>query len=89
MKLRKGRARYKIPAFSKILHVIIDGNQRHNQMFAYRLIQVPMSEIADRVDTPAMPLRFAANEEGALLFWPPPDKPYVVKVRYFPPLEEF
>lgn len=93
MKLRTGHPRYKIPAFSRIETVLVEGNQKHNQMRAMRLQQVPLGEIRTN-ETRGFPVRFSVYQsvDGGLNlieFYPVPDKPYKVVIRYLPPLQEF
>ncbi len=88
MKLRKGRPRYKIPPHSDILNVVVEGNQRHNQMVAYVLMQVAFGYDGKPQANCAMPRQFAIVG-NKIEFWPVPDKAYRVKVRYTPPVAEF
>lgn len=94
MKLRRGRAVYKVPPYSQILCAYVEGNQRHNQMVSYMLQQVDLGDLAsvgddERRKIPmAMPTTFAVFDEK-IEFWPRPDKAYKVTVRYLPPMMEF
>lgn len=87
MKLRKGRSHYKIPAHSQVFQVFIEGNQRHNQMAALMLCQTSLEDLP-RQDIWGVPRYFTVSPES-ISFAPAPDKPYVVKVRYAPPIQEF
>lgn len=93
MKLKTGNPRYKIPAFSRIETVLVEGNQKHNQMCAMRLQQIPLGEI--RIDeTRGFPVCFSVYQSvggklNIIEFYPIPDKPYKVVIRYLPPLQEF
>ena len=89
MKLRRGRASYKIPAHSQIVGVHIGGNQKHNQMVSYAVMQVRLEEIG--VNTVyGFPTRWAVTDFGTkIVFKPVPDKAYNVTVRYLPPMMEF
>lgn len=94
MKLRTGHPRYKIPAFSRIETVLVAGNQKHNQMCAMRLYQIPLGEMSSANELRGFPIRFSVfqSADGKLNimeFYPVPDKPYKVLVRYLPPLQEF
>ncbi len=89
MKLRRGESRYKIPPHSEMLQVYVEGNQEHNQMVGYVLAQVSNTEMSGMNSAHlGMPMYFAVAPEQ-IDFWPAPDKPYVVKVRYTPPVQEF
>lgn len=92
MKLRKGRARYRIPEHSQIMHVLIEGNQHHNQMVAIMLQQVNLSDIPKPAwrnrEKHDMPRVFAIFEDQ-IEFYPTPDKAYVVRGRFTPPIKEF
>lgn len=87
MKLRKGKPRYKIPAHSDIIGVYVEGNQKHNQMCHYALQRVALEELPNIMHL-GMPALYSVLHE-IIEFSPPPDKPYVVKVRYTPPVQEF
>ena len=88
MKLKRGQARYKIPEHSEVLWVCVEGNQKYNQMAA-RMIQIVSGvQISNEGLEPAMPRRCAVYRD-LIMFCPPPDKPYIVKVRYTPPVMEF
>lgn len=87
MKLRKGQARYKLPPFSRVLNVVVEGNHRHNQMYDVLLPIVPFDQ-ARCDEKPAMP-RCCVIGPDSIKFAPPPDKPYSVRVRYTPPIMEF
>jgi hypothetical protein len=87
MKLQTGKARYKIPAQSQILGVYVDGNQPHNQMCSIMLRQVRLGEI-EPSDVRGFPVYFFIIDD-TIEFSPVPDKPYVVTVRYVPPIQEF
>lgn len=93
MKLRTGHPRYKIPAFSRIETVLVEGNQKYNQTCAMRLQQVPIGDI-EISETRGFPVYFSVYQsvDGGLNlieFYPVPDKPYKVTIRYLPPLQEF
>ena len=45
MKLRTGRAIYKIPDHSQIFSVWIEGNMPHNQQVDFVLVQVAFGEL--------------------------------------------
>lgn len=87
MKLRKGRVHYRLPPFSAVKVVLLEGNTRHNQMYDVLLPIVSLEQIMQSIEGPAMPRRCAIRPDG-IWFDPPPDKPYSVRVQYFPPLME-
>lgn len=89
MKLRREKQRYKIPPHSEILGVRVEGNQKHNQMWAYVIQQISLVEMSGMLTKHlAMPTYFAVAPEQ-INFYPIPDKAYTVKVRYLPPVQEF
>lgn len=92
MKLRTGQCEYKIPAIGKIDHAFIAGNTRQNNMVDIMLYQISLKESA-RLDYTAfqgIPANFAINPiKKTIKFWPPPNKPYTVCIRYTPPMQEF
>ncbi|HSV21870.1 MAG TPA: hypothetical protein VLJ17_02455, partial [Xanthobacteraceae bacterium] len=83
-----GRPRYKIPPHTDIINVVVNGNQRHNQMVAYALVQVAFGYDGKPKGQLGMPRQFAIIG-SKIEFWPIPDKAYQVKVRYTPPIQEF
>lgn len=87
MKLKKGKAVYTLPEFSQILDVRVEGNQPHNQMAAHLLARVDSARL-QRDQAPGFPTCYTVFMDK-IEFAPSPDKPYVVKVRYMPPVEEF
>ncbi len=87
MKLRRGKPRYTIPAHSSIVGVYIEGNQKHNQMCSYVLYQVTLEDVR-QTSILGMPNHYAI-ENDSIIFDPAPDKSYLVKVRYTPPIAEF
>jgi len=46
MKLRRGRSRYRMPAYSYIEHVRIEGYQRHNQMHLITLSLIGVEQLS-------------------------------------------
>lgn len=90
MKLRRGRAQYKFPECSQIYSAWVEGNQKHNQEVSYVLYQVELSDLGAFRKNKLLgrPTSFAVFD-GRVEFWPVPDKPYVVKVRYAPPIKEY
>ena len=92
MKLRRGRPSYKIPGHSQILSVYIEGNQRHNQMCAFILQHVAISDIPNPAKNSKPSLgqpTVCCVRYKSIEFFPIPDKSYVVKIRYVPPIMEF
>lgn len=90
MKLRRGRDTYKVPEHYKIMMVLIEGNQRHNQIAARMVMEMPSREMMQRENkTLGLPNCFAVVAGDRIRFWPTPDKAYAVKVRYVPPVQEF
>ena len=91
MKLRKGKPRYPMPPHSQIIGVYLEGHQRHNQMAAFPLYQVPIEEVRamQREGTWILgcPIGFSIHDNG-IEFCPAPDSAYVVRVRYTPPVME-
>ena len=45
MKLKTKQPRYKLPPYSQVLAVYIEGNQRHNQMHAIMLPMIPVDQL--------------------------------------------
>lgn len=84
---RSGKRQYKLPDFSQIQSVLLDGNQKHNS-YAFRLNQISIEEFKSCKLYSARPTVFAVND-NIIYFWPCPDKPYSITIRYFPPLREF
>ena len=91
MKLRRGKPSYKIPEHSQVFRVRIEGNQRHNQMHSHLLCMVSISDIPNpnKSDRPYGFPTMCAVFEGTIEFYPIPDKPYVAKVQYAPPIREY
>lgn len=87
MKLRKGKSVYQLPRFSKIMAAWTEGNQPHNQITAYVLQYVEPARL-QRDQSPGFPTCYTVFLDK-IEFAPPPDKPYVVKVRYMPLVQEF
>lgn len=88
MKLRKNRAAYRIPEHSQIQLVRIEGNQRRNQMCSILLPQMDMQELSALRQFNGTPAAFAVFNT-TIRFYPTPDGPYAVKVRYVPPIKEY
>jgi hypothetical protein len=91
MKLRTKKSRYKIPPISQIIGMYVEGNQKHNQMCSYALYRVSLEEFF-KAKTGALgfPTRYCIDHGGNMIeFDPIPDKPYIVKMRYVPPVQEF
>lgn len=88
MKLKTGQPRYRFPAHSRIQGAHIVGNQRHNQMNSIMLSQIRRDEWSAVGRTRGIPTWFAIYE-NTIEFFPIPDKPYVVKVQFYPPIQEF
>jgi hypothetical protein len=88
MKLRKVKAKYKLPADSRVLRVWVEGNQRHNKMHAYLVPIVPAITLWREQKSAGKMPKACAVYNGTIEFSPPPDKPYVVKVMYVPPVME-
>jgi hypothetical protein len=86
MKLRKGKAKYRLPAYSKVLEVRLEGNQRHNQLCAL-IIQIVNPTAIDVYRDVGIPTVCAVYKD-TIEFSPPPDNPYLVTVRYLPPVME-
>ena len=82
MKLRKGKAKYRLPAYSKVLEVRVEGNH------AYLIPIVSAMTVIDGQELPPQMPKACAIYGGTIEFSPPPDRPYVVKVRYVPPVME-
>lgn len=87
MKLRKGQPRYKMPPYSRVEHVRIEGNQRHNQMCAIMLPLVGIEHLNVKPLPNGRPRQCGVYGQF-IEFEPPPDKPYEVKIRYTPPILE-
>lgn len=86
MRLKKGNALYKFPKpYSQILDVRIEG--KHNQMIDYPIQIVAMGTLPF-VAVLGLPM-YCAIYKNKIEFSPPPDKAYLVKVRYLPPIKEF
>ena len=88
MKLKTKQPRYKLPPYSEVLAVYIEGNQRHNQMHDIMLPMLPIDQLGGDVTKSGRPERCGVYA-GFIEFTPKPDKPYAVKVRYVPPIAEF
>lgn len=86
MKLRKGKTKYKLPAYSQVVAAWIEGNQKHNQLHRYVLQIVNLWALERNLE--AGRPRVCAIFANTIEFSPPPDKPYVVTVRYLPPFME-
>lgn len=86
MKLKTGKATYKIPAYSRIEMVCVNGNQNYNS-YTRQIQQIPISEIP-LDDTRGFPTMWAVHEQN-IHFYPVPDHAYQVTGRYTPPVQEF
>lgn len=85
MKLKTGQKRYKFPDYGEIISVILL-NGKHNKFgAAFRLQIVSREEIGKTHGFPTQ----CAFWNNWIEFWPIPDKPYEVRVRYSPPIEEY
>jgi hypothetical protein len=91
MKLRTGRSEYKIVPVGRVDHAFIEGNQLHNQMYDLMLRQIELRDSANLdFSFQGVPTVFAINPiKNTIKFWPAPNKPYKVRVRYQPPMQEF
>jgi hypothetical protein len=87
MKLRTGKSKYKVPCVGRIDHAFLEGNQKHNQMHSIALCQMDPASLP-RSAGRGIPVYFSYLNE-TIEFYPVPDKPYVVTVRYTPPMQEF
>jgi hypothetical protein len=87
MKLRTGQYKYKTPLIGRVECVYLPGNQKHNQMCSIMLRHVAAGALPCRLER-GIPTLFAVIR-NSIEFYPVPDKPYVVTVRYTPPLQEF
>lgn len=88
MKLKVGKPRYNLPPYSQILGVYVLGNQKHNQMISFNLYQVPIAQLVEAKPAQlAMPTMYSVCGD-TIEFWPPPDRPYTVTVRYTTPVME-
>lgn len=90
MKLRTGKTKYKLPTpVGRIDHAFVEGNTRH-MLFDVVLRQISADELPRKKDTAQLrgiPSYFCLfNNE--VEFWPAPDKPYTVRIRYQPPMQE-
>lgn len=91
MKLRTGRAVYKFPEYSQILEAWVEGNTKHNQLVSFSLCQVSLEDMPSHRphnEQRGFPTTFCVFGD-IIEFWPVPDKPYLIKVRYAPPIEEY
>lgn len=91
MRARIGQLSYKIPPISRIEQIFIEGNQKYNQMYSSAIGYMSMEEFL-KLDTniQGRPTLCAINHTASkIYFWPVPDKPYEIKVRYYSPVKEF
>ena len=89
MKLRRGKALYKFPPHSEFHSAWIEGNQRHNQIYDIALQFVAKGQFP-RPNKPWLGLpQYISITHNSIEFYPIPDKPYIVKVRYLPPVQEW
>lgn len=86
MKLRRGKHIYKLPPHSSIESVFVEGNQKHNQM-ASILLMPCRNRFEPGVNLLGFPTMFFVTHDE-IHFNPAPDAPYVVRVRYYPPMQE-
>ena len=91
MKLKTRKSRYKIPPVSHIEGMYVEGNHKHNQMCHYVLYRVSIEEFyKTKTGLLGFPIRYCIDHRKNIVeFEPTPDKPYVVKMRYLPPIQEF
>jgi hypothetical protein len=91
MKLRTGKTKYKLPiSGGRIDHAFVSGNSKYC-LWHKMLLQVSANELPRKKGTAqvrAIPTCFCLID-NTVEFWPAPDKPYTVILRYQPPMQEF
>jgi len=89
MKLRTGRQKYKLPEHSQILAVFVEGNQKYNQMINHHIMQMQPENFHKELNSIQGFPTVCACSHNRIEFWPIPDKPYIVRVQYLPPIKEY
>lgn len=83
MKLRKGRATYKLPPIG-----IVFGGYLHFKDHIYSMMHVDDKTI-NREPILATPQMFYINKtKTTITFWPVPDRAMEFGLRYYPPVKE-
>ena len=87
MKLRKGRANYKIPPVGMMMHAWVgQGGKYRTRMLLQMQPYEKVKELSP--NTRGQP-RYIGITDRRVVFWPAPDKAYVATLRYYPPAVEF
>ena len=88
MIIKRGKVRYKFPPHSSIFQATI-GDRRRCEV-VYMLQEVHPLDLKKSMEPPGKPTRFTIyTGTNEIEFYPPPDKPYKVTVRYAPPIKEW
>lgn len=87
MKCEYGKFKYKIPAFSDILHVCLRGKEYDVQIIRITPDQM-LSLDFSLVSPHGIPSCFSIIERE-LWLWPVPNCEYEIIIRYAPPVMEF
>lgn len=88
MKLRTGKFKYKIPKIGKAEFCYIAGNNKYS-LYDMSLLYIHADDmIRVNPEIRGLPTRFTIINNDSIRFWPTPDKPYVVRLRYTPPMVE-
>ena len=88
MKLRAGKFKYKIPKIGKAEFCYVAGNNEYC-LYDMNLLHISTDDmIRTNSELRGLPTRFTIINQDTIRFWPTPDKPYVVRLRYTPPMVE-
>lgn len=90
MKCKTRKFKYKIPPIGVLQGIFINANQKHNQMYTMAIEIISLEDFVKLPESFSAPTKCALNNiDNTINFWPYPNKPYEIEIRYYPPLTVF